>query len=377
MNHWQGLYGHSHIKSFLDKLLDSGSFPQVLLFSGPSGVGKDAFAFRFAESAVNSCLNQAGEHHLSFKSMVDKGLIRLAYALPRGKNEEAEDDPLVRLTPKEIENIKEEQRKKIENPYYDMQINSANQLKINSIREIIRILSLNRDFRIQNFVILLDADQMRVEAQNSLLKILEEPPKNTTFILTTSRIEFIAETIRSRSWIINYGILHDEELSSIMTEFYDLKESEYRELLPLAAGSATRLQEIISTVYGDIRESVLEFLRQTMVAKFNSGFKLLEQFSEGDSLKLILMIDLIAIWFRDLTRFRTGNTNLFYSSHISAFEKFDSRFSHIQPAPIHEKLEKFRNILTNTNTNISVVSFNLMFSLADLIYGFSAKNQTA
>ncbi len=373
MNNWQGLYGHPQIKNFLDKLNGSDSTPQALLFFGKSGVGKDFFAFRFAENSINISLNKIGEPTLPFESMVDKGLIRMIYALPRGKNEDSDDDPLIKLTTKELENIKEEQKRKISNPYYDLQIAGANQIKINSIRDVIRVLSLNRDYRQKNFVIILDADLMRVEAQNSLLKMLEEPPPNTTFILTTSRLEFIAETIRSRSWMVNFGILFDEEISKILEEYFDIEPERFRDLLPLANGSVSHMMNILSGSESDIRELVIEFLRNTMAAKFNSGYKLLEEFTEGESSRLILLIDLVSIWFRDLTRFRIGNDDLYYKEFVSAFEKFDSRYKHIGTGNIHKKLEYYRNILSNTNVNQSVVSFNLIFALADLIYNFNQK----
>lgn len=53
-------------------------------------------------------------------------------------------------------------------------------------------------------------------AANNLLKILEEPPKNTIIILTTSNLSSILETIRSRSTIINFNLLRKEEIFNIL-----------------------------------------------------------------------------------------------------------------------------------------------------------------
>jgi DNA polymerase III delta' subunit len=73
-----------------------------------------------------------------------------------------------------------------------------NFIKINEIREIIRIDNLaNFEGKYKIFIID-EADKMRTESQNALLKVLEEPNPNTIFILITSKPYTILPTIRSR-----------------------------------------------------------------------------------------------------------------------------------------------------------------------------------
>lgn len=55
---------------------------------------------------------------------------------------------------------------------------------------------------IRRAIVMEDAQQMTTEAQNALLKILEEPPRDTVFILTTSQAQSLLPTIRSRLQII-------------------------------------------------------------------------------------------------------------------------------------------------------------------------------
>lgn len=56
---------------------------------------------------------------------------------------------------------------------------------------------------INSCVIIRDAQQLTTDAQNALLKLLEEPPKNTHFVLTSSSEDGVLQTIKSRCQIIN------------------------------------------------------------------------------------------------------------------------------------------------------------------------------
>jgi len=72
-------------------------------------------------------------------------------------------------------------------------------------------------------VIIKDAQKMGHEAQNALLKLLEEPPKNTLFILTTTNLSYLLPTIKSRSQIIQLLTPNSEE---IKLHFEDKMNSE-------------------------------------------------------------------------------------------------------------------------------------------------------
>ena len=68
---------------------------------------------------------------------------------------------------------------------------------------------------------------MNTEAQNALLKNLEEPPEGVIFILCTSSPEKLRETIRSRCWRINFQPLDDNQLYEILVEKFALLRQRY------------------------------------------------------------------------------------------------------------------------------------------------------
>ncbi|MEO0076261.1 MAG: hypothetical protein ABIK19_01155 [candidate division WOR-3 bacterium] len=80
-------------------------------------------------------------------------------------------------------------------------------------------------------IIIIDADRMRHDAANALLKTLEEPQKDTLFILTTERLANILPTIRSRCQVVRFSYL----AKSTITDYLINKKNISPQLAQLAA----------------------------------------------------------------------------------------------------------------------------------------------
>lgn len=114
------------------------------------------------------------------------------------------------LVKKMVKLIKDKQRKKVQLIIVEKEIDKRT-IGIDQIRYIKKQLSL-RDENIR-IIMITDAEELTKESQNSLLKILEEPPQNTHFIFTISNESNIINTIKSRSviWTINLPAIEDIE----------------------------------------------------------------------------------------------------------------------------------------------------------------------
>ena len=85
--------------------------------------------------------------------------------------------------------------------FYKIQIPKANRILIRSIRDLRKTLYLKEDNVGRKMVLFFDAHLLSAgqgEAENALLKILEEPPKNTTLLLVSDHKELLLSTILSR-----------------------------------------------------------------------------------------------------------------------------------------------------------------------------------
>lgn len=87
-------------------------------------------------------------------------------------------------------------------PYFRLIAPTGQSISIEAIRELLSYTKLkitNQQSGIKRVIIIDDAQTMTTEAQNALLKLLEEPPEGTLFLLTTSNLHSLLPTIRSRA----------------------------------------------------------------------------------------------------------------------------------------------------------------------------------
>ena len=92
-------------------------------------------------------------------------------------------------------------KEKSQDPYYNIQVTGANTILINSIREIKQDVSMSTVNNEWKVILIFQAEKLCVPspaAAHALLKVLEEPPERTVFILVSSQPNVILETIHSR-----------------------------------------------------------------------------------------------------------------------------------------------------------------------------------
>jgi len=146
----------AQLRSALDRL------PHSLLFSGPVGLGKNRFAQRFATSLL--CESPAEDG-------APCGTCKNCHLLSVGNHPDFR-----------VATIEE----------------GASGIAVDQIRELISYLSLRPHTANRRVVILTPAEAMNINAANSLLKVLEEPPADSVLILVSHRPQLLSATIRSR-----------------------------------------------------------------------------------------------------------------------------------------------------------------------------------
>lgn len=126
--------------------------------------------------------------------------------------------------------------------------------KVNISIDAIRNLKINLKLTSHNNrVIIIDrADLMTTEAQNSLLKLLEEPPKNTYFLLGANNVNEILETIRSRSIIWNLTLPQKDQI----LKYFEAKGYEKSDIMRVTAISNCRVG-LISEMLKNGKEHLL------------------------------------------------------------------------------------------------------------------------
>lgn len=366
-NFFDDIHGQERVKNILSNFNSTSKIPHALLFTGIEGVGKEAIAFRFAQS-VNAVLLEGIEKERILKliSKFSEPYIKYILPLPRGKNESDSDGPIDKLSNDEIELLREELQKKINNPYYKISLSNANTIKINSIRDIKKFLSLDFSDIAYRFIILSSAHFMNEAAQNALLKNLEEPPEGVIFILITPYPERLRETIRSRCWNINFDPLSLKDIVNILVENFNIDRKSAELVAPFSGGSVSTALNLFEMDIQLLSEKTISILRYSFGKKYHSAFeefKLLLADQSNENIHLI--IRMIITWLNDLQKHKLDINHYFFKDYKDTLQKFNTKFPDVDLKNIFFHIDKLSSYLKN-NINVNLLIANIIFELSAL-----------
>src|ERR1035437_8506461 len=346
-NKWNGIYGQQAVLDILERLIFSSNIPHAFLFTGIDGIGKEYTALKFT-SAVNILDTNYSEHIDQIIFSYSEPYVKFIFPLPRGKNETDVSGPFEKLNSDDLDLIKEELQKKKENPYYKLSIPKASKIKISSIRDIKKFLSLNYSDIKYRTILISDAHLMNDEAQNALLKNLEEPPEGVIFILVTPYPGLLRETIRSRCWAINFKPLNNFDIKEILVNFFMTEEILAESVAPFANGSVSNALDLIENDFYFLLEKTISILRYSFGRKYHSALEEMSYFLKENSADLLrILIQMIIIWLNDIQKHRIGNNNLFFNKYSETLEKFNSKFPVLDINETVVKLDFLSSIIKN------------------------------
>mgnify|MGYP001263592667 FL=1 len=373
MDIWHGVFGQQKVKSILAGFTKTGKIPHAMLFTGESGVGKDYIALRFISllNALTDTLDTQPKP-VSFAAPFVKYIV----AYPTLKEEAKSDSDLPNSTKNEKihKQFQEQIKEKNGNPYHKIRMDNAKEIRLFQIKEITQFLSLHYQEYPYKLVLISDADKMNEPAQNALLKNLEEPPEGFIFILTSSAPMLLRETIRSRCWHLPFEPLTDDDISTILQEYFDISEDQAQIITPFAGGSISKALDLSQIDIENEIEASIDFIRNSMARKFYQAQKiadpLISEFSKNkaNSFKLDLFVQLIITWLRDCEAYRSsGNAFLILKGHSQSFEKFNAKYGSADLISASEKIEMIKYRLSENNLNTSNVFSSIMMILAGVL----------
>ena len=223
------ILGQEHIKNHLTQSANLGRIPHAQLFIGPEGSGTLPMAIAYAQYIL--CSNTNGENNgenqacnLKFQKLSHPDL---HFAYPTVSTDS------VKTKPKSIDFIAEWRTFTTQNPYGGLfewyavlgVQNKQGEIRVDDATEILKSLSLKSYEGGHKIMIIWMADKLNIAASNKLLKLLEEPPEKTIFILISENEEDIIQTIRSRCQILHFNGLSETVVADALVsrENIDLK----------------------------------------------------------------------------------------------------------------------------------------------------------
>jgi DNA polymerase-3 subunit delta' len=198
---FSNILGQTHIKNHLLKSIENGRIPHAQLFVGKTGSGLLPIAIAYAQAILASNHNLGSPGHES--CMVKAANLAhpdLHFVFPVNTNDLVKKHPFSAL-------FLEDWRIFVaENPYgslYDWLAylgieKKQGTINVDEAKQILKSLSLKAYEGGHKIMIIWMADRMNTACANKILKLVEEPPKNTVLLLLTEREEHILQTIQSR-----------------------------------------------------------------------------------------------------------------------------------------------------------------------------------
>lgn len=208
----EALVGQGPPARYLGAVLAAGSLPP-LLFSGPPGVGKRTAALLLAQAA--NCSAREGRPCRECPSCqaiarLKHPDVRLVLPIARsGDDDPGRDDSVIAKTAERAREYALGARQPVLDP--------RQQITIAHSRWIRREMARPPVSACRRFFIILHADRMNQPAANAILKTLEEPQAQTSFVLTSARPELLLETIRSRCRTVRFSPIPADELQRWLT----------------------------------------------------------------------------------------------------------------------------------------------------------------
>lgn len=378
---WNDVIGQENVKLYFQNVLLQNKIASAYCFFGIEGVGKFATALEIikANSCIqpkfiggmlegcNNCINCKDILNLKFPN------VEYVFSLPSGKSSDKDEEgSIATLSDLTIEEINSKLKEKLENPYVRFSIRGASQIRINQIRELRKNLALSNAISGRKFVVIFNAEEMRVEAQNAFLKTLEEPRNDVTFFLLTSRREGLLPTILSRCQSIFFPPLTDDDIVSELKKRYPKTETELRMIARFANGSLTSAFELLETNIKDVRDGLVDLLRIAL-KKDLPGKQLVEKINELtndlDKKSGQIYLGLLGNWIRDaILLTKNADTNLIINiDDVETLKRFTEKFGTKPLAEVVQLIEKSIYMI-NSNVQINTVFLNLFLEIREILF---------
>ncbi len=243
------IVGHTSQLHTIEELIEKDTFPSSVLFSGPKGIGKKLIAVETAKILTGN--------------------------------------------PFEVKIVGEEKPPTID-----------------EIRDSSSWLFKKPQYSSKKVLIIDNAETMRTEAANALLKTLEEPPSYATIILITSNENHLLPTIRSRCKIFHFGKLTEQQVKTVLESLgvqYDER------VIKLCGNSPGRAIALANSKVPELIAELIKLLKERKLSEnitsFSSNFSSMSREETElfiDSLELLLSEKKIFLkWFEPLEKGRT------------------------------------------------------------------------
>lgn len=248
--YFETILGQEIPKKYIQNAIQRDSINHAYLFEGPSGIGKKTFALEFAK-----LLLEAGD----LENSPD-----FSHILPDDKS-----------------------------------------FKIGQVRDLIKDI-LIKPYGKRKVYLLENVEKMTVQAQNSFLKTLEEPPAHAVIILLSNNINALLDTVKSRCEILKFSPLAIRDIERYLVEKKGIDEKEAKAYASFSSGILSKALHLIdSEEFNELRSGIEKFIEYNLSKKVINILALIS-YLEKNKGDLNRILDLTITYFRDIMVIKEG-----------------------------------------------------------------------
>lgn len=242
-----------------------------------------------------------------------------------------------------------------------------NTISVDDIR-----VQINNDVAIKPYsshykvYILNEAEKMTPQAQNALLKTLEEPPEYAVILLLTANVNSLLPTILSRCVVLNMKPVSDTQVKKYLMEQLQIPDYKAEVCVAFARGNVGKAKSLATSEdFENVKNEALSLLKYIKDMELHEIIAAIKKITEY-KLEIKDYLDIMAIWYRDILLFKaTKDANhLVFREELTALRQAASRSSYEGIENIIKALDKAKARL-NANVNFDLTMELLLLEIKE------------
>ena len=211
-----------------------------------------------------------------------------------------------------------------------------------------------------------EADKMTVQAQNALLKTIEEPPKYAVILLLTENAELLLPTINSRCVMLKLRYIKDKLIKKYLMENLEIPDYKAEVCTAFAQGNMGKAIMLAnSDHFNEIREEAIQLLKYINEMELSEIVDAVSHISVY-KLEITDYLDIIMIWYRDVLMYKATKDldKVVFKDQIKYIKEQAQKSSYEGIELILESLEKAKTRL-KANVNFDLVMELLFLTIKE------------
>lgn len=325
---FRDIIGHEQIIGHLQSAIETGKVSHAYIFNGPEYSGKMMLASAFATAlqcesdGERPCLQCRSCHQAADRNQPD-----IIYVTHEKPNTIGVDDVRV-------------------------QINNDIAIKPYSSRYKVYIVD--------------EAEKMNTQAQNALLKTIEEPPAYAVILLLTTNADSFLPTILSRCITLNLKAVKADVIRQYLMKHHQVPDYQADVCTAFAQGNVGKAIQLASSdSFNEMKASVMQLVKRLDdidLYEFGGAIKQIGEYK----LAITDYFDLIAIWFRDVLYMKATNdvNGLIFKDEVYDIKRQAARHSYQQIEAVLKALDTAKTRL-NANVNFDLTMELLLLTIKE------------